>query len=66
MRHGKLAVFVGAMFALFFMTAGSAMVGALVASSADLLASSVGGLTTSNRVHFQAASSQLFHYPYYH
>lgn len=40
MRHGKLAVFVGAMFALFFMTAGSAYAGYLVASSADLLAAS--------------------------
>lgn len=41
MRHGKLAVFIGAMCALLFMTMGSAMAGFLIASSAEMLQSSM-------------------------
>lgn len=59
MRHGKLTVFVGTMFALFFMTAGSATVGYLVASSADLLASSAEIIDVCAMVLFGIFGTQL-------
>ena len=59
MRHGKFTVFVGTMFALFFMTTGSALVGYLVTSSADLLASSVEIMDIAAMVLFGIFGTQL-------
>uniref|UniRef100_A0A7S0T4X3 GDT1 family protein n=1 Tax=Mantoniella antarctica TaxID=81844 RepID=A0A7S0T4X3_9CHLO len=59
MRHGKLAVFFGTMGALFIMTASSALVGFLVASSADLLESSVGVMDVCATILFGIFGTQL-------
>mmetsp|Transcript_31287 Transcript_31287/g.77814 ORF Transcript_31287/g.77814 Transcript_31287/m.77814 type:complete len:274 (-) Transcript_31287:265-1086(-) len=59
MRHGKLPVFLGTMTALFFMTFGSAMVGFFVASSADLLKSSVEVMDVLATILFGIFGTQL-------
>jgi putative Ca2+/H+ antiporter (TMEM165/GDT1 family) len=60
MRHGKLPVFIGTMFAMFFMTLGSSLAGYLVSTSAENLASTVRVMDYVAALLFAAFAFQLF------
>ena len=63
-RHGRLKVFIGTVAALFFMTLGSALTGYLVASSAELLESSVEVMDIVATVLFSIFAVQLLREAY--